>query len=56
MHRPSIKKSLANLMLESFRELPKAWVTNFSRPQRKRKPRSAIGLFKLLASTIVFVF
>ena len=41
-----------NTLLESLGESLKPCVTNYSRgePQRKRKPRPAIGLFKLLAS------
>ena len=45
---------MANPLLESLEEPPKACVINSNRPpanlKGKRKPRSAIGLFKLLAS------
>ena len=45
---------VANLLLESFGEPLKASMTNSSLPlanlNGKRKPRTAIGLFKLLAS------
>ena len=44
---------VANPMLESFKESPRIRVTNSSRPptdlKGKGKPRSAIGLFRLLA-------
>ena len=45
---------MANPLLESFRESPKGLRDEFQlslgEPQWKRKPRSALGLFKLLAS------
>ena len=47
---------MANPLLESFGEPPtpkdprNKFQPSPNRPQRKKKPRSAIGLFKLLAS------